>query len=342
MNTTATQSMQYQYQIENRNQSKMHMPKFFAYYNSVASAQSSISSITKHPISWNISWLTKMLTINSLWKGSIAKNGQKDHYKLSKIISSPEFAAHILIFHSTYGTNFYHYFDKTPLAPPGIKVLTHERAEGREYFAVLSARGYYVGPCLNHYRCYNMWIPTTNSTHITNTVDWFPHNMPMHIASATNILLATAKDLTEALCQSQRNPLIPPPDTQTRNVLVKLNEIFSNVTKPAESTHNNLPRVPMITIKTPADLPRVPPITTTGFIDMTATNRRIFRQNNKAKIYTKNIKATRNTEETNASYSTIALANASDLITTFCCSFGFNVDEMLEFLVVIGQVLIQS
>ena len=24
-----------------------------------------------------------------------------------------------------------------------------------------------------------------------------------------------------------------------------------------------------------------------------------------------------------------------------CCSFGFNVDEMLEFLVVIGQVLIQ-
>jgi hypothetical protein len=42
-------------------------------------------------------------------------------------------------------------FDKTPLAPPGIKVHTHERADSRETFSVHSARGYYVGPCLNHY-----------------------------------------------------------------------------------------------------------------------------------------------------------------------------------------------
>ena len=43
-------------------------------------------------------------------------------------------------------------FDKTPLYPTGIKVLTQERAEGREYFSVHYARGYYVGPCLDHYR----------------------------------------------------------------------------------------------------------------------------------------------------------------------------------------------
>ena len=98
----------------------------------------------------------------------------------------------------------------------------------------------------------------------------------MPISSTTDILITTEKDLTAALCQSQRNSLLPPPNTQTHHVLVKLNEILSNVTKPAESTHNNLPRLPMITIKTPSDLPRVPPITTTGFIDMTTTNRRIL------------------------------------------------------------------
>ena len=111
----------------------------------------------------------------------------------------------------------------------------------------------------------------------------------MYFTSATDILLVTAKDLTADLLQSQLNPLLPPPNTQTRHTLVKLNEIFSNVTKPAESTHNNIPRISMITIKTLTDIPRVPPITTSGFIDMKATNRRILRQKNKAKNTQKNI-----------------------------------------------------
>ena len=56
----------------------------------------------------------------------------------------------------------------------------------------------------------------------------------MTTASDTDILLATAKDLTADLFQSQQNPLLPPPDTQTRYALIKINEIFSNVTKPYE------------------------------------------------------------------------------------------------------------
>jgi hypothetical protein len=170
-------------------------------------------------------------------------------------------------------------FDKTPLAPPGIKVHTHERAEGRETFSVHSARDYYVGPCLHYYRCYNVWIPTMNSICIANTVDWFPHNLTMPTSSATDILLATAKDLTAALRQSQRNPLLPPPNTQTRQALVQLKEIFSNVTKPTITTNAALPRVPNVKIPTHAALPRVPLTTTNDYLTMTATNRRLRRQN---------------------------------------------------------------
>jgi hypothetical protein len=178
---------------------------------------------------------------------------------------NPQLSAHEQI-HGSFN------FDKTPLAPPGIKVLTHERAEGRESFAVHSARGYYVGPCLNHYRCYNVWIPATNSMHIANTVDWFPHNLSMPTASTTNILIATAKDLTTALRQSQRNPLLPPPDTQTRQGLIKLNKIFSNAPKPSSTTDADLPRVPTATSRTPAPLPRVLPTTTKEYLNMPATN----------------------------------------------------------------------
>ena len=59
----------------------------------------------------------------------------------------------------------------------------------------------------------------------------------MPITSATDILIATAKYITAALFQSQRNILLPPTNTKTSHALVKLNEIFSNITKPAESTH---------------------------------------------------------------------------------------------------------
>ena len=198
-------------------------------------------------------------------------------------------------------------FEKTPLAPPGIKVLAHEQAEGRESFAVHSYRGYYLGPCLNHYRCYRVYCPATNSSRIANTVDWFPHNLKMPTATSSDILIATAKDLTSALKQTQRNPLVPPPDTQTRKALQTLTDIFSDTTRspsqttdvsfprvrfaestkfPPQPTNASLPRVPTITTQAPATLPRVPPappvITTEAFFDLTSTNRRKRRQKNRA------------------------------------------------------------
>jgi hypothetical protein len=190
---------------------------------------------------------------------------------------NPKLSAHAQI-HGSFN------FDKTPLAPPGIKVLTHERAEGRESFAVHSARGFYIGPCLNHYRCYQVWIPTTNSIRIANTVDWFPHNLSMPIASATDIIIATAKDLTAALRQYQKRPLLPPPNTQTRQALTTLNDIFSNVTKNDPPTTAELPRVPSNQSNAPAKLPRVPAITTNDYLDLTATNRRIRRQKNQTNL----------------------------------------------------------
>ena len=202
-------------------------------------------------------------------------------------------------------------FEKTPLAPPGIKVLAHEQAEGRESFAVHSYRGYYLGPCLNHYRCYRVYCPATNSSRIANTVDWFPHNLKMPTATSTDILIATAKDLTSALRQTEHNPLVPPPDTQTRKALQTLTDIFSNKISPSQNTdvplprvrfaestklpsqpaNANLPRVPNITPQAPATLPRVPSaqpvMTTENFFDLTSTNRRKRRQKNRAANKTK-------------------------------------------------------
>lgn len=66
-------------------------------------------------------------------------------------------------------------FNRTPLAPPGIKVLVHEKPAQRTSFAPHGIEGYYVGPALHLNRCYTCYIPSTGKTRITDTVQFIPH-----------------------------------------------------------------------------------------------------------------------------------------------------------------------
>jgi hypothetical protein len=52
-------------------------------------------------------------------------------------------------------------FNKTPLAPPGCKVVVHDRPMERGAWACHGVVGYYIGPAMKHYRNYNSYIPAT-------------------------------------------------------------------------------------------------------------------------------------------------------------------------------------
>ena len=43
-------------------------------------------------------------------------------------------------------------FNATPMAPPGTKVLIHEKPHQRATWAPYGVEGWYVGPAINHYR----------------------------------------------------------------------------------------------------------------------------------------------------------------------------------------------
>jgi hypothetical protein len=79
---------------------------------------------------------------------------------------------------------------------------------------------------MHHYRCQNVYISTTDSERIMDTLEYFPHNYQMPQLSSTDRLLMAAKDMTDAL----RNPH---PDVPFANVgddtiaaLADLAEIF--------------------------------------------------------------------------------------------------------------------
>jgi hypothetical protein len=65
-------------------------------------------------------------------------------------------------------------YNKTPLAPPGCRVVLHEKPNKRNSWSPAGIDGWYIGPSMDHYRCYKCYIPRTKGFRDCDTVDFFP------------------------------------------------------------------------------------------------------------------------------------------------------------------------
>jgi hypothetical protein len=63
-------------------------------------------------------------------------------------------------------------YNRTPLAPPGCQVLAHDKPDKRTTCPPPphGLNGWYVGPALESYRCWKIWIWETRSIRICDTV----------------------------------------------------------------------------------------------------------------------------------------------------------------------------
>jgi hypothetical protein len=67
-------------------------------------------------------------------------------------------------------------FNRTPLPPPGTRIIAHEKPDQRASWDPHGLDGYYLGPALDHYRCYQVHITKTKGTRIVYTFDFSPPN----------------------------------------------------------------------------------------------------------------------------------------------------------------------
>ncbi|MCK7513581.1 MAG: hypothetical protein MZV70_62540 [Desulfobacterales bacterium] len=65
-------------------------------------------------------------------------------------------------------------FNRTPIAPPGIRVLVHDKPANRTTWSPHALDGWYTGPALDSYRCYRVWLWDSRTERIADTVSWFP------------------------------------------------------------------------------------------------------------------------------------------------------------------------
>jgi hypothetical protein len=119
-------------------------------------------------------------------------------------------------------------YNKTSFAPPGCKIIAHEKPGKRRTWAPHGQHIYFLGPAMHHYRCQNVYIAAMASERIVDTLEFPPHNFPMPQLSSTNRLIMASKDMSNAL----KNPHPEVPFSQIRDdtiaALTKLAEIFKN------------------------------------------------------------------------------------------------------------------
>jgi hypothetical protein len=63
-------------------------------------------------------------------------------------------------------------YNKTTFAPPGCKIIAHEKPAKRRTWAPHGQHGYSLGPSMHHYRCQNVYISATASERIDDTLEF--------------------------------------------------------------------------------------------------------------------------------------------------------------------------
>jgi hypothetical protein len=97
------------------------------------------------------------------------------------------------------GLNGPYDYDAHPLAPPGTAVTIFETPEQRKSWDKHGIQGFYVGPALKHYRCYNVWTVHTGSVRTAETLAWHPHGYKWDIPSPLDMVVECSNLLTTAL-----------------------------------------------------------------------------------------------------------------------------------------------
>jgi hypothetical protein len=98
-------------------------------------------------------------------------------------------------------------YNKTPLAPPGTKVIIHEKPDRLGSWSPHGLNGWYVGPAMEHYHAHRVYCSTTGHERISDTVDFFPKHCKVSGLSSADAATIAALDLMNAL--TDPTPITP-------------------------------------------------------------------------------------------------------------------------------------
>jgi hypothetical protein len=105
----------------------------------------------------------------------------------------PELSAYEAIHGKTFD------FVAHPIAPFGTQVLIHESPDKRASWASHGVSGFYLGPAMDHRRCFRVYAVQTQAVRISRTLAWFSETYTVPGSSVSELLYAGISDMTAAL-----------------------------------------------------------------------------------------------------------------------------------------------
>jgi hypothetical protein len=90
-------------------------------------------------------------------------------------------------------------FNHTPVTPPGLWVIFHEKPQQRKTWAPHGVNGFYLGPTMEHYRCYHIYFSVTRQDQIVDTIEFTPQHCKVPGLSSVDAESVVVANLAHAL-----------------------------------------------------------------------------------------------------------------------------------------------
>jgi hypothetical protein len=142
-------------------------------------------------------------------------------------------------------------FNCTPIAPPGIHVIVHEKPALRQSWAAHGVDGWYIGPALDSYRCYCTYIWLTQLERISDTLAWFPTKIPMPIADSTTMIQSCLREILQCLCNPSPGSALAPLAASESAKLCLLAELFAPPAPTQPAPNDPLILAPVLRVPVP-------------------------------------------------------------------------------------------
>lgn len=151
-----------------------------------------------------------------------------------------------------------------PISIYGIKVVIHDKPAVSGSWATHGVDGFYLAPALQHYRCWRTYALETESTRITDTVEWLPEPFLMPGHTPLEALSAALRDMQGPIdnaTSTEKRLLSSPSPTQRQNLAIvdSLRNLFQPSSLPPPRTADERVLSP---VTTPPTEQRVEPTVT--------------------------------------------------------------------------------
>ena len=82
---------------------------------------------------------------------------------------------------------------------PGTKDIMHENPKYCDSWDIHGEEGWYIGPALHHYRCYQCYCTSTNCPPFLDTVEFYPTVVEVPHPSSVDVAIQAALDFYQTL-----------------------------------------------------------------------------------------------------------------------------------------------